>query len=60
MFTMVEVIASNDHMELQIQINAWLRTKRPKRTRFYFVADGAEYTYCVLIAYVPREKHLPK
>jgi len=47
-------------MELQMQINAWLRMKRPRRTRFYFVADGAEFTYCVLIVYAPREKPLPK
>ena len=56
----VELIASNDHLELQMQINAWLRIKRPRRTRFYFVADGAEFTYCVLIVYAPREKPLPK
>ncbi|OPY64127.1 MAG: hypothetical protein A4E56_00181 [Pelotomaculum sp. PtaU1.Bin065] len=61
MSCMVEMFASNDHLELEIQLNAWLRAKRPRKIlSIRFVADGAEYTYAVLILYLPREKHLPK
>ena len=61
MHYMVELFGSNDHNELELQINSWLRYKRPKRVlRVAFVANGAEYTYAVLVMYVPREKPLPK
>lgn len=61
MHCMVEIFASNIHSELEVQINSWLRFKKPNRIlNLSFVADGAEYTYCVIIMYVPREKPLPK
>lgn len=55
MFFMVQVFASNNHTDLELEINAWLRYKRlSKILKLEMVADGAEYTYCVLILYVPR------
>lgn len=61
MHYMAEIFAANDHMELELQINAWLRARKPSRIlKLSFVADGAAYTYCVLLLYVPREKPLPK
>ena len=61
MHFMVELFASNSHNELDMQINLWLRTKRPGRIlNVSFVANGAEFTYCVLVMYVPREKPLPR
>ena len=57
----VELLAENNHNDLENEINAWLQAKRPNRIiDIRFVADGAEYTYCTLILYVPREKPLPK
>lgn len=61
MYTMVELFASNNHNELELQINAWLRAKKPSKIiKLAFVANGAEFTYCVLIMYVPRSKPLPR
>lgn len=58
---MVELFASNDHNELEMQMNAWLRSKRPSRVLdVAFVADGAAFTFCVMLLYLPREKALPK
>jgi len=58
---MVELFASNNHNELELQMNAWLRAKKPSRIiDVAFVADGAAYSYAVLILYIPREKPLPK
>jgi|GEM_PF-2663180 len=57
----VELLADNSHNDLEMQINAWFRTHKPARViDIRFVADGAQYTYCVLILYVPKEKPLPK
>lgn len=57
----VQVFASNDHLELEMQISAWLRAKKPKVINHVeFVADGAEYTYCVLFLFEPRAKPLPR
>lgn len=57
----VEMLASNDHIELEHMINGWLRKIKPKRIiEVKFVADGAEYSYCVLFLYEPRSKPLPK
>lgn len=56
---MVELLASNDHNELEILINGWLSTVNPSRIlEVAFVADGSAFTYCTLILYVPREKSL--
>lgn len=61
MHYMVEIFAANEHLELEIQINAWLRTKRPSRIiKLAFVADGTAFTFSVLILYIPREKPLPR
>ncbi len=61
MYYMVELFAANDHNELEMQMNSWLRAKKPSRViDLEFVADGAAFTYCVLLMYVPREKPLPK
>lgn len=57
----VELFASNNHAELELQISAWLRAKKPKQIlQVAFVADGAEYTYCVMFLFEPRAKPLPR
>lgn len=49
--------ASNDHRELQEQVNAWLQQQRPTRVhQIEMVADGAEFTYVVLAIYVVAGK----
>ena len=56
----VKTLASNDHTELEFLVSGWLREDRPERIiKCQFVADGAEYTYCVLFIYIPRNKPLP-
>jgi len=56
-----ELLAGNNHENLEEEINVWLKLKRPERiVDVCFVADGAEFTYCILILYVPRVKPLPK
>lgn len=56
-----KLLASNDHVELEFHISEWLRTEKPKRILdANFVADGAEYSYCVLFLYEPRTVPLPK
>lgn len=56
-----ELLAANDHNDLEQELNAWLSMRRPLRViDINFVADGAEFTYCVLILYLPREKPLPR
>ena len=56
----VKLFASNDHMELELQIQTWLRVKKPKViNQVAFVADGAEYTYCLLFLFEPQAKPLP-
>jgi len=61
MFYEVKLFASNDHLELEMQIATWLRAKKPKIiNQVEFVADGAEYTYCVLILFEPQAKPLPR
>lgn len=55
-----ELIAENDHLLLEDKISQWLRKVRPRRIIFSnFVADGAEYTYCAMFIYEPREMPLP-
>jgi hypothetical protein len=57
MFYSVEVFAASDHLKLQQQFNAWLRYERPKKIiSVEFVADGAEFTYCVLVLYLKSKK----
>lgn len=57
----IEMFASNDHMDMEDKITQWLRKVRPKRIyQMNFVADGAEFTYCMSILYEPRVKPLPK
>jgi hypothetical protein len=51
-----ELLASNDHEELEMQLNAWLLDVNPARILgVQFVADGQELTYCVLVLYVVRK-----
>ena len=51
------VIATNDHEDLELMLNTWLRNERPERIRdIQFVANGSEFTYAVLIMYVPSRK----
>jgi hypothetical protein len=51
------VIATNDHEDLELMINTWLRNERPERIRdIQFVANGSEFTYAVLVLYVPSRK----
>lgn len=57
----VVTFAANDHTELELKMATWLRSKRPKKIIAHdFAADGAEYTYCYVIIYEPREMPLPK
>lgn len=57
----VELFASNDHTQLEVDIQTWLRVKRPKQIlNVSMVADGAEYTYCVMFLFEPRAKPLPR
>lgn len=57
----IELIASNDHIELKEKVRQWLTRVRPKKIfEVNFVADGAEYTYCMSFLYEPRSIPLPK
>jgi hypothetical protein len=57
----VRTFAANDHTELELKMSTWLRANRPKKIIAHnFAADGAEYTYCYVIIYEPREIPLPK
>lgn len=50
-----EFLASNDHKELQELFNDWLKIEKPRRIfDVSFVADGAEFTYCVMVLYAPE------
>jgi hypothetical protein len=48
---MAMLFASNDHRELQKELNTWLRKHRPEIIDIQMVANGAEYTYVVLVMY---------
>ena len=51
-----ELLASNDHEELEAQLNAWLLAMNPARILdVAFVADGHELTYCALVLYATRK-----
>jgi len=53
----VELIASNEHEQLEDWIAKWLRKTKPRRIiHSNFVADGAEYTYCVMFIYEESKK----
>ncbi len=47
----VKLFADNDHLNLQSDINDWLQRNEPQVLSWNFVADGAEFTYCVLVVY---------
>jgi hypothetical protein len=51
----VKLFADNDHLNLQHEINAWIKRHRPRVHRWLFVADGSEFTYVVMVAYKPRK-----
>lgn len=48
---MVMLFASNSHLELQKELNTWLRKHRSEIIDVQMVADGAEYTYIVMVLY---------
>lgn len=57
----VEIFASNDHKALQRHFNTWLRYERPERIQdIRMVADGAEFTYCVMVLYLMRREQTEK
>jgi hypothetical protein len=46
-------MASDDHEDLQKQLNQWVQDAKPARIfNVQLVADGAKYTYCALVMYV--------
>ena len=47
----VKLFADNDHLNLQSELNAWLKRDAPDVLQWLFVADGAEFTYCVLVVH---------
>ncbi len=47
----IKLFADNDHLNLQADLNAWVGKNEPDVLRWLFVADGAEFTYCVLVVY---------
>jgi hypothetical protein len=47
----VKLFADNDHLNLQSELNAWLEKNAPDVLQWLFVADGAEFTYCVLVVH---------
>jgi len=47
----IKLFADNDHLNLQHDINTWIKRKRPKVLRWLFVADGSEFTYVVMVVY---------
>ncbi len=50
-------LADNSHQGLQRRLNTWLRKAKPDRIHSVrMTADGAEFTYCVLVLYVVSEK----
>lgn len=53
----VELLASNDHEVLEQNIQAWLDYEEPEKIySVEFVADGAEFTYCVMFLYLKKQK----
>ena len=51
------LIASNDHEDLQEQLNDWLTKENPTRIQHIaFVADGNLYTYTILILYLTQTR----
>lgn len=47
----IKLFADNDHLNLQSELNAWVEKNQPDILNWLFVADGAEFTYCVLVVY---------
>lgn len=47
----IKLFADNDHLNLQAEINDWLERNAPDVPQWLFVADGAEFVYCVLAVY---------
>lgn len=48
----VKLFASNDHDELEIQINHWLKNRKPsKLINVVSLGDGAEFALNVMIMY---------
>lgn len=49
----VRLFASNNHEELQNQINQFFKQENIHIEDVEFVADGAEFTYCIAVVYLP-------
>lgn len=47
----VKLFADNDHLNLQHEINVWIRKNHPRVVKWLFVADGSEFTYVVMVVY---------
>ncbi len=47
----IKLFADNDHLNLQAEMNAWVKKHRPKVAQWLFVADGSEFTYIVMVVY---------
>lgn len=47
----IKLFADNDHLNLQHDINTWIKRKRPRALQWLFVADGSEFTYVVMVVY---------
>jgi len=48
----VEIFASNDHTELELQINHWLKNRKPSKIiGVYSLGDGVEFALNVMIMY---------
>ncbi|MEM3486472.1 MAG: hypothetical protein QXI12_12730 [Candidatus Methanomethyliaceae archaeon] len=57
----IHLTGSNDHHELQLSLNRWLREEKPEKIHSVrFVADGSRITYCVLVLYVPAAEKAKK
>ena len=47
-----QIFASNNHQELEKQINDWFENVKPGKIHSVnLAADGMELTYCVLVLY---------
>jgi hypothetical protein len=50
----VKMFADNDHLNLEADINRWLRRRNPRVLRWWFITDGSEFTYLVMAVYRTR------
>jgi len=51
-----QIFASNNHQELEKQINDWFENVKPGKIHSVnLAADGMELTYCVLLLYYAKD-----